>query len=139
MKKLFLSLFLIPILYACGQSNSVNTDMIAPKCESVKGLELEDESKSPPSDYTGPFKVCNNETGKVFFKGEVIEGKIHGESLIYNRHGQLMVRSHYQNGKLNGTVTKYHDNGQIKWEETYLKDTQKGERKEYNKDGELIK
>lgn len=143
MKKLSVYLLLILTFHSCGESNNENQESnsdnkFAPNCEEVQALELLDESKSPPTDYTGTFKVCNPKTGKIYFTGEVVEGKAHGKFISYNRHGQILGSSNYKNGLENGPSTKYHNNGKIKWEQNYVDGRTEGERKEYTDNGKLI-
>jgi hypothetical protein len=94
-------------------------DCKAPLCEEIDGLETNGTPKQVPKDYNGPIKVCSN-NGRLFTYYHVLNGKIDGEMLLYDKNGILGQRSNFKKGKQEGISTTYDSEGTLIKTETFL-------------------
>ena len=66
------------------------------------------------------FKEYYWNNGKLKYKHQYLNGKLHGEQLSYYNNGKLEYKNYYINGKKHGEQICYWSNGQLRHKFQFL-------------------
>lgn len=78
------------------------------------------------------------DNGAVSFKGNYLNGKLHGNSSWYFTNGKLNTNANYSNGILNGTYHSYFESGNIMGKTPYINGKISGIAEYYHPNGKIL-
>lgn len=131
MKFRILSLALIGLLSACGESgsdeiyNENNTNV-------VDGV-VYDINEKP---INGIYKTYYP-SGNVKMEVESQKGKPEGKGRFYDEDGNILYEGTFRDGKIDGKMLNFYPDGSVHNEVNYNKGVQTGISRTYNEDGSL--
>lgn len=78
------------------------------------------------------------DNGAVSFKGNYLNGKLHGNSSWYFTNGKLSTNANYSNGILNGTYQGYFESGSMMEKTPYVNGKISGTAEYYHPNGKIL-
>lgn len=78
------------------------------------------------------------DNGAISFKGNYLNGKLHGNSSWYFTNGKLSTNANYSNGILNGTYQGYFESGNMMEKTPYVNGKISGTAEYYHPNGKIL-
>lgn len=127
MKYIFL-LSLISLLVACSNSKTV-------EIKDDQGRVVERYQITEDSLKSGKYEVFYS-SGKTKETANYLNGKLHGQRILYFENGQAEIEENYSEDKMHGLYKAYFENGQVNLEVEYVNSLMQGVLKRYYDNGQ---
>ena len=112
MKNLFYLLFVLPLLFSCGDAKNEKDELKQPECKELDGFEVAyGEDYDLPKNYTGIVKFCRN--GKVTSFTTFKDGLVNGLTRWWWNNGNIQYEAFEIDGLLDGICREWYENGQL--------------------------
>ncbi|MFZ5552531.1 MAG: toxin-antitoxin system YwqK family antitoxin [Bacteroidota bacterium] len=137
MKK-YLILFLIATggvyLTSCGGGEKAKSD------EKTKDSVVQKEvAADPDAGMTEGMNEIKYPDGQLKMKGEMVQGKRHGEWVSYYENGMKWSEDTYNLGARDGKCVSFYKNGQVRYIGYYTNNVKSGKWSFYDEQGNLTK
>ena len=128
MKNLFYLLFVLPLLFSCGDASGDSTGDETKK-DSSTNLDVEryHRNEIQMEEMSGICRLKKN--------NKLVTGIIYQEW----DNGNLMEEVNYKNGQRNGRSQEWYESGQQRCDYNYIDGYMKGRQRLWNKSGQLVK
>lgn len=83
-------------------------------------------------------RIIADESGRTLANAEYCNGRLHGESKVWNTQGVLIQLSHFVDGELSGPYRTWWDDGKPKEAGEYRAGTRVGKFVWYSESGEVL-
>jgi antitoxin component YwqK of YwqJK toxin-antitoxin module len=132
-KFLLLILSLIFLLIACNKDSTFRVELFYENSSTIKEIQF---YKKADSLATGKWETFFP-NGNLMEERHYIDGKLHGQRLIYDENGSVAIMENYEHDQFEGVYEAYHPNGQVRVRGQYENNAMSGEWTYYYDNGQL--